>query len=102
MLRLLLRRGLAATLSLVLMHAAAAAEDALKIAVGQRGGWEQCVSELGQNAGFFKKHGLALDVLYTQEAAKPFRSCSPAASMSASDPERTRCSALFPKAPQSG
>jgi len=64
--RLLLRRGLAATLSLVLLHTAAAAEDALKIAVGQRGGWEQCVSELGQNAGIFKKHGLALEVLYTQ------------------------------------
>ena len=43
----------------------AAAQDALKIAVGQRGGWEQCVSELGQNNGIFKKHGLALDVLYT-------------------------------------
>lgn len=64
--RFLLRRGLAATLSLMLLHAAAAAEDALKIAVGQRGGWEQCVSELGQNAGIFKKHGLAPEVLYTQ------------------------------------
>ena len=39
----------------------AGAQDALKIAVGQRGGWEQCVSELGQNAGFFKKHGLVLE-----------------------------------------
>src|SRR3979409_903147 len=64
--RLLLRRGLAAALSLVLLHRAADADDALKIAVGQRGGWEQCVSELGQNAGIFKKHGLALEVLYTQ------------------------------------
>jgi NitT/TauT family transport system substrate-binding protein len=62
----MLRRGLAATLSLMLLHGAAVAEDALKIAVGQRGGWEQCVSELGQNAGIFKKHGLTLDVLYTQ------------------------------------
>src|SRR4051812_10295936 len=64
--RLRLRRGLAATLSLMLLHGVAVAEDALKIAVGQRGGWEQCVSELGQNAGIFKKHGLTLDVLYTQ------------------------------------
>ena len=66
----LLGRGLTATLSLVLplvfLHAAAAAEDALKIAIGQRGGWEQCVSELGQNAGIFKKHGLVLEALYTQ------------------------------------
>src|SRR3954470_17572012 len=64
--RFMLRRGLAAIVSLMLLHGAAAAEDALKIAVGQRGGWEQCVSELGQNAGIFKKHGLTLDVLYTQ------------------------------------
>ena len=61
--RFMLRRGLAATLSLMLLHGAAVAQDALKIAVGQRGGWEQCVSELGQNAGIFKKHGLTLDVL---------------------------------------
>jgi NitT/TauT family transport system substrate-binding protein len=61
-----LGRAFAAALSLVLVYSAAAAEDALKIAVGQRGGWEQCVSELGQSAGIFKKHGLTLDVLYTQ------------------------------------
>jgi NitT/TauT family transport system substrate-binding protein len=61
-----LGRVFAAALSLVLVYSAAAAEDALKIAVGQRGGWEQCVSELGQSAGIFKKHGLTLDVLYTQ------------------------------------
>ena len=52
----------------------ATAEDALKIAVGQRGGWEQCVSELGQNAGIFKRHGLALDVLYTQGSGETLQS----------------------------
>src|SRR5215831_19621392 len=57
---------MAATALLACLAGGAAAQDALKIAVGQRGGWEQCVSELGQNAGIFKKHGLALDVLYTQ------------------------------------
>jgi NitT/TauT family transport system substrate-binding protein len=62
----LLRRGFAATVLLLLLQCAAAAQDALKIAIGQRGGWEQCVSELGQNAGIFKKHGLALELLYTQ------------------------------------
>ena len=62
--RSLLCQGLVA--SLLVAHSAAAAEDALKIAIGQRGGWEQCVSELGQNAGIFKKHGLALEALYTQ------------------------------------
>ena len=52
----------------------AGAEDALKIAIGQRGGWEQCVSELGQYAGFFKKRGLALDVLYTQGSGETLQS----------------------------
>jgi NitT/TauT family transport system substrate-binding protein len=53
---------------------AAVAQDTLKIAVGQRGGWEQCVSELGQNAGIFRKHGLALDVLYTQGSGETLQS----------------------------
>ena len=44
----------------------ALAEDRLKVAIGQRGVFENSVSELGQDAGFFKKHGLVLDVLYTQ------------------------------------
>jgi len=52
----------------------AAAQDVLKLAVGQRGGWEQCVSELGQNAGLFKKHNLTLDILYTQGSAETLQS----------------------------
>ncbi len=44
----------------------ALAEDRLKVAVGQRGVFENAISELGQDAGFFKKQGLVLDVLYTQ------------------------------------
>lgn len=42
------------------------AEDLLKVAVGARGVGETFVPELGQNAGIFKKHGLLLEVLYTQ------------------------------------
>jgi NitT/TauT family transport system substrate-binding protein len=57
-----------------LLPSAASAEDNLKIAIGQRGGWEQCVSELGQNKGFFKKHGLTLDLLYTQGSAETLQS----------------------------
>jgi NitT/TauT family transport system substrate-binding protein len=41
-------------------------QDRGEIAVGQRGVWENSVSELGQDAGIFKKHGLQLEVLYTQ------------------------------------
>ena len=44
----------------------ALAQDKLKVAVGQRGVYENSISELGQDKGFFKKHGLQLDILYTQ------------------------------------
>ncbi|MGH6861505.1 MAG: ABC transporter substrate-binding protein [Phyllobacterium sp.] len=43
-----------------------AAGDSLKLAIGQRGNWENSVCELGQNAGIFKKHGVTLDLLYTE------------------------------------
>lgn len=49
----------------MLLPQAVKAEDNLKVAVGARGVGETFVPELGQNAGIFKKHGLALDVLYT-------------------------------------
>lgn len=44
----------------------ASAEDTFKVAVGQRGNWDSSVSEIGQRAGIFKKHGVVLDILYTQ------------------------------------
>jgi NitT/TauT family transport system substrate-binding protein len=50
----------------VLLTTGAQAQDHLKVAVGARGVGETFVPELGQNAGIFKKHGLTLDVLYTQ------------------------------------
>jgi NitT/TauT family transport system substrate-binding protein len=40
--------------------------DTLKIAVPQRGAWDTGVSEVGQRGGIFKKHGLTLELLYTQ------------------------------------
>ena len=43
-----------------------AAEDSFKLAIGQRGNWENSVCELGQNAGFFGKHGITLELLYTE------------------------------------
>lgn len=39
--------------------------DELKIAVGARGAYENQISEVGQEQGFFKKRGLQLEVLYT-------------------------------------
>jgi len=49
---------------------AAYAQDKLKLAVGQRGNWETAVSEIGQRAGIFKKHGLDLELLYTAGAGE--------------------------------
>ena len=40
-----------------LAMSSAGAEDKLRLAIGQRGNWETAASELGQNAGFFKKRG---------------------------------------------
>src|SRR5947207_1747824 len=37
---------------------------------GATGTWENSFSELGQNAGFFKKHGLVLEIFYTQGAGE--------------------------------
>src|SRR5207247_3952439 len=42
------------------------AQDALKIAAGQRGNWDTTIAEVGQRAGIFKKNGLELEILYTQ------------------------------------
>jgi NitT/TauT family transport system substrate-binding protein len=44
----------------------ASAQEVLKIAVPQRGAWDTAIPELGQRAGIFKKHGLTLEILYTQ------------------------------------
>jgi NitT/TauT family transport system substrate-binding protein len=42
------------------------AQDTLKIAAGQRGNWDTTIAEVGQRGGIFKKHGLALEILWTQ------------------------------------
>ena len=55
---------------LVGLNCAAVAQDQLRIAAGLAGTWENSFSELGQNAGFFKKHGLVLEIFYTQGAGE--------------------------------
>ena len=60
-----MRSALLLVLALLVSHTARA-DDVLKLAIGQRGNWENSVSELGQGAGFFKKHGLTLELLYTE------------------------------------
>jgi len=41
------------------------AQDRLKVAVGGRGIGETFITEVGDNAGYFKKYNLALDIFYT-------------------------------------
>jgi NitT/TauT family transport system substrate-binding protein len=48
------------------MMGPAVADDTLKLAVGQRGLWDTSISDVGQRGGIFKKHGLTLEILYTQ------------------------------------
>lgn len=52
--------------SFLTLAGTASAQDTLKLAIGQRGNWDTSVSELGQRAGIFKKHGLQLEIVYTQ------------------------------------
>src|SRR5947209_11546677 len=60
-----LSAAVAATLvTAVFPHALGA--QTLKIASPIRGSWEGAIPELGKQAGIFQKHGLDLDILYTQ------------------------------------
>ena len=43
----------------------AAADDVVKLTIGQRGFWDTAMAELGTRAGIFKKYGIVLDVVYT-------------------------------------
>jgi NitT/TauT family transport system substrate-binding protein len=57
--------AIAAALAVMLLSQGGAA-DTLKIASPIRGSWEGAIPELGQQAGIFRKHGLDLEILYTQ------------------------------------
>src|SRR4249919_305306 len=61
---------LAGIAALALACAPAFGQDTLKVAVGQRGLWDTAISDIGQRAGIFKKHGLVLEILYTQGAGE--------------------------------
>jgi NitT/TauT family transport system substrate-binding protein len=54
----------AMAMALIAPHAVHA--ETLKLAIGQRGNWENAAPQLGQAQGIFKKHGLELEILYTQ------------------------------------
>ena len=48
----------------------AAAQDQLKIAIGQINNWENQAPTLGQDAGIFTKHNLKLEAVGTQGAGE--------------------------------
>src|SRR3989449_7265575 len=58
--------GVLAVLAMVVAQGATHAQDALKIAAGQRGNWDTTIAEVGQRAGIFKRHGLTPEILWTQ------------------------------------
>src|SRR5437762_13502119 len=62
--------GALAVLALALTASIAFAQDTLKLAAGQRGNWDTSISEVGQRAGIFRKHGLVLEILWTQGAGE--------------------------------
>ena len=57
-------------IAVALAVAPAAAEDHLKVAIGQINNWENQAPTLGQDAGIFKKHGLVLENVGTQGAGE--------------------------------
>ncbi len=47
------------------MPGSARSDDVLRLAVGAPNNWDSGVPDVGQRAGIFKKHGLTLDIVYT-------------------------------------
>jgi NitT/TauT family transport system substrate-binding protein len=52
---------------LAIIPNAVATEDKLVVATAQRGAWESAAALLGQRAGIFKKQGIALEFVFTQD-----------------------------------
>jgi len=61
---------LAVTAVLICGQGLAAAEDTLKVAVPQRGAWDTSIAEIGSRAGIFKKHDIAVELLFTGGGAE--------------------------------
>ncbi len=65
-----MKRIAIAAAALALLTLPAAAEDSLKVAIGQINNWENQAPTLGQDAGIFKKHGLVLETFGTAGAGE--------------------------------
>ncbi len=64
-----MRKGVWLAIALVLFAAPVHAET-LKVAIGQKGFWDTNITAWGDRAGFFRKEGLTLDILYTDGGAQ--------------------------------
>src|SRR5262249_14850914 len=60
----------ALALTTLLSVSATNAADKLKLAIGQRGIWHGAPADLGMRGGIFPKHGLELEILYTDGAGQ--------------------------------
>src|SRR5271170_7578190 len=56
----------AAVTALMMTIGTGHALETLKLAVGAPGNWDTCIPAIGQRAGIFKRHGIELELLYTQ------------------------------------
>lgn len=68
-----LKHAIYAALALILtgpVLAGSALAEELKLAVGQRGAWDTAIAEMANRSGIFKKHGLEVQILYTQGGAE--------------------------------
>jgi len=57
---------LAAIATTIAIGQPASADDLVKMTIGQRGNWDTAVPHLGEKAGIFKKHGIAMEMVYTR------------------------------------
>jgi NitT/TauT family transport system substrate-binding protein len=67
---MLASRIVVTVIALASLAGSAGAQELLKVSVPQRGSWDTGISELGQRGGFFKRHGLTLEILYTDGGAE--------------------------------
>lgn len=63
------RLGMKFLLTLIVASAvfplSARSDDTLRLAIGAPNNWDTCIPDVGKRAGIFKKHGLDLDIVYT-------------------------------------
>jgi NitT/TauT family transport system substrate-binding protein len=62
----IIRRAALAIFWAIVLAIPADAAEVLKLAVGAPNNWDTSIPEIGQRAGIFAKHGLQLEILYTQ------------------------------------